>query len=158
MYYKTTYLSDELDGFVEETEGSYGVTTCYFDGACYPTNPNGHIGWGFHVSNNVAMCGFIKKKKGNTNNIAEYLALYHLLMHLIERSGETIHILGDSKMVVMQMRGEWKIKEGSYVEYALRAKKLYNEVSSKNTLKITWIPREENIVADRLSTLINTLN
>lgn len=152
-----SYLSDELDGYVEEDVSTYGTITSYFDGACYPYNPDGNMGWGFHIGKKIAMCGFEKKKKGNTNNVAEYLALYYLLLHLSEYSGKTINIKGDSKLVIMQMKGAWKIKEGSYVPIAYKTLNILKEVKKNNTVNLKWIPREENKVADRLSNLISKI-
>jgi len=55
----------------------------------------------------------------------------------------------DSKLVVSQLSGEWKIKEE-------RLKKIAGEIQemiTKASLKVTyiWIPREKNTVADGLS-------
>lgn len=158
MKQEFTYLSDRLDGYVEEEQVSYGrVYNCYFDGACFPTNPDGKIGWGFHIGKKLAMCGFHKERKGNTNNLAEYLALYHLLRHLEDKVNVIVNIYGDSKLVVNQVNGHWKIKEGSYVSTAIKTKELFDKIKQNIDIKLKWIPREENKSADRLSTLINMI-
>ncbi len=81
-----------------------------------------------------------------TNNEAEYLALI-LLLEEVERRGAPADIMGDSRLVVNQATGKWKIKEPRLMELAGRAARLLK--STKCTL--AWIPREENSAADKLS-------
>ncbi len=80
------------------------------------------------------------KKKGITNNEAEYLAVIEALKFVEDDSNVTV--FSDSKLVVNQIKMEWHIKEE-------RLRKLFEEVLSlikeKNIdFKIEWIPRGEN--------------
>jgi ribonuclease HI len=128
---------------------------CYFDGACEPTNPGGNLGIGaivFH--NNEAVLrhsDFIAAAQFNSNNVAEYLGLEQILIFLKDYSCEEnkIFIYGDSKLVINQMTGKWRIKFGYYKEAALRCKKLIGTINKE--LVFTWIPREINQFADDLS-------
>lgn len=131
---------------------------CYFDGACEPINPGGHIGWGAYIEDADGKWqwqdrGFVSMFEGDTsNNKAEYLALKAILVQL-EKTGKTsakIIIHGDSDLVCKQMRGEWRIKAGYYVETALECQLLFAQFSN---LSIYWIPRELNEEADYLSKL-----
>ncbi|MFN2252434.1 MAG: ribonuclease HI family protein [Anaerolineae bacterium] len=49
-----------------------------------------------------------------TNNEAEYMSLIAALVDLSEQVGDpsrvTVEILGDSKLVISQLKGEWKVK------------------------------------------------
>jgi|LSQX01.2.fsa_nt_gb ribonuclease HI len=81
-----------------------------------------------------------------TNNEAEYLALI-LLLEELERRRAGADIAGDSQLVVNQVTGKWKIKEPRLKKLADRAADLLKATKSS----LSWIPREENSGADRLS-------
>lgn len=130
------------------------IYNCYFDGCCEPMNPNGTMGFGVYIlneDNQFRKSDFIPAEIGNTNNIAEYLALTMLLNTLNKKEDCIINIYGDSMLVINQMSGDWKIKNGAYVPYATHTLKLLNELRKRNTIKLQWIPREKNIIADELS-------
>ena len=128
----------------------------YCDGCCEPVNPCGNMGIGSIIykvkSKEVVFkhADYFQSHKDNSNNVAEYLALISVLDFFIseELTKSKILILGDSKLFVMQMSGEWKIKGGRYVPYANEAKE-----KKKKLLKplYRWIPREQNATADELS-------
>jgi ribonuclease HI len=67
---------------------------------------------------------YVPAKFENSNNVAEYMAFIHTLDWLIENDlkERRIVVYGDSMLVVRQMNGEWRIKEGRYVEWAKKAK------------------------------------
>ena len=131
---------------------------CYFDGACMPTNPGGRMGMGVYIESGtkkVMLSDTEPKSKSNTNNVAEYRAVIMLLKHLnsLRGSGRFITIYGDSKLVVNQLNGLWRILDGEYVPYAMQAKHLLTELKCRNTVAIKWIPRHKNWKADELSKL-----
>jgi ribonuclease HI len=124
---------------------------CYFDGACEPINPGGKMGMGIYVTDGEkehSNCSFVAASPGNTNNIAEYSAFMMILNLFKNKSDCKIEIFGDSMLVVKQMSGEWKMKSGAYMKYALIASVALTELKSKNEVIITWIPREQNEKAD----------
>ena len=83
-------------------------------------------------------------------NVAEYQGLITGLEWFLQnkKEKEEIFVFGDSKMVINQMFSHWRIKNGLYRDKALQAKKLASRFSS---LEGQWIPREENVEADKLS-------
>lgn len=129
---------------------------CFFDGAC-KGNPDGAMGFGAVIidGDNVHEISHgVKAKIGNSNNVAEYLAFIEVLTYIKDNfdKNDKIIIQGDSTLVVKQMSGQWKIKEGSYVEHALFAKDLLEKIKYQiGKIGIGWIPRERNGHADRLS-------
>lgn len=128
----------------------------FFDGACAPINPNGHMGVGAAIFQADVVLHthseYIPESLDNSNNVSEYMAFLWLVEKLSEISNNnTLFIYGDSKLVVSQMTGKWKIKAGRYKEYALKAKAALFELCKNNTVWIEWIPREENWFADDLS-------
>ena len=119
----------------------------YFDGASRG-NP-GEAGAGALLvdeqGDEVWRCALALGKR--TNNEAEYDALLILLEEIQARGLFGVAIHGDSKLVVNQVSGLWKIKEPRLRALAERSVSLLQ--STESTL--TWIPREENVQADRLS-------
>ena len=86
----------------------------------------------------------------NSNNVAEYLALNAALDWFIDHDliEETIMVKGDSRLVLQQMFGPWKIKQGAYVGEAMRAKR---KLTKFTDISGRWISREYNTEADALS-------
>ena len=91
-----------------------------------------------------------------SNNHAEYAGLIEALKSVDEFTDEEILVKSDSKMLVNQMLGQWKVSkkaynnktEGSYAEKYLEARELARKFSR---LRFEWIPREQNTEADELS-------
>lgn len=82
-----------------------------------------------------------------TNNEAEYIGLI-LGMQLAKQCGvQQLDIEGDSKIVIQQMNGDWKVKSENL-------KPLYEVAASLkarfDSCNISWIPRAKNFAADRL--------
>lgn len=129
----------------------------YFDGSCNP-NPGGIAKYGaviFHNNERIwTSHGLVKCDKGNrittSNNVAEYFGFLSLLKYFAENNlqNEKITIYGDSKLVIKQMRGKWRILSGHYLNFALESKKILTKF---NNVYIKWIPREANRLADSLS-------
>lgn len=88
-----------------------------------------------------------------TNNVAEYTALVLALEGLAQRLGASakeaqVAVEMDSKLVVEQMKGVWKIKHPGLRPLAERAAILSREFRS---VSYAHIPRERNGYADRLA-------
>lgn len=82
-----------------------------------------------------------------TNNVAEYRGLIAGLEHVREIDPEAmVEARLDSKLVVEQMSGRWKIKHESMRELALRAR----AVLPHGHVSYRWVPREANAAADAL--------
>ncbi|MFC9326768.1 bifunctional RNase H/acid phosphatase [Kitasatospora sp. NPDC057015] len=83
-----------------------------------------------------------------TNNVAEYRGLIAGLRAAREIDPDaTVDVRMDSKLVVEQMSGRWKIKHPDMQPLAAEAK----TVLPRGQVKYTWIPRERNKDADRLA-------
>ncbi|HWB81427.1 MAG TPA: reverse transcriptase-like protein, partial [Nannocystaceae bacterium] len=93
----------------------------HFDGACEPYNPGGWGGWGFAIWDPSATeiasgYGVLEKGRGMTNNVAEYTAALECVRRWIALAiAGPIVVRGDSKLVIEQMSGRWKVKAGAYV-------------------------------------------
>lgn len=128
---------------------------CYFDGATEPINPGGSMGIGCCAMIDKKIIyqhsGFVEAKPENSNNVAEYMALVHILEYLKSAGydADNTIIYGDSMLVIKQMTGKWKIKEGRYVEHARKSLTLIRQF--RKVPLFFWIPREKNFLADELS-------
>lgn len=88
----------------------------------------------------------------HTNNEAEYTAL-RLGLEFLESNRETyrdVCVQGDSKLVVMQVQGKWKCK-AAHLRASVDACKQH--MKALNDPSIEWIPRDDNVAADRLANL-----
>jgi broad specificity phosphatase PhoE/ribonuclease HI len=82
-----------------------------------------------------------------TNNVAEYRGLIAGLLLAAEHAPEaSIEVRMDSKLVVEQMSGNWKVKHPSMRPLAIEA----NRLAPIGTT-FTWVPRAQNSHADRLA-------
>jgi len=128
------------------------MITVYFDGLCYPRNPCGVAAYGYLVYRDGALIhrGFrvVGEGKGMTNNVAEYEGLMAAAQWLKDEGiREKIVIKGDSQLVIKQMKGEWKINSATSKKYVPEIRRL---LEGKD-VSISWVPREENEEADKLS-------
>ncbi len=84
-----------------------------------------------------------------TNNVAEYSGLIAGLESAGELApGADVHVRMDSKLVVEQMSGRWKIKHPALQPLAAQA-----GVAARRLGRVTyeWVPRARNAHADRLA-------
>ena len=85
-----------------------------------------------------------------SNNVAEYKAMIAGVRRAIEIDPDAVlHVRMDSKLVVEQMSGRWKIKHPDMADLAAEAR----EVLTGTPVSFEWIPREINTRADRLANL-----
>jgi ribonuclease H / adenosylcobalamin/alpha-ribazole phosphatase len=88
-----------------------------------------------------------------SNNVAEYSGLIAGLTaaHRIDPAAE-VAVRMDSKLVVEQMAGRWKIKHEDMRRLALQARDVAALISAAGgSVTFTWIPRDQNKAADALS-------
>ncbi|MET9190227.1 bifunctional RNase H/acid phosphatase [Streptomyces tendae] len=83
-----------------------------------------------------------------TNNVAEYRGLLAGLRAAAELDPDaTVHVRMDSKLVVEQMSGRWKIKHPDMKPLATEAARVF----PPGRVTYEWIPRADNKHADRLA-------
>ena len=83
-----------------------------------------------------------------TNNVAEYRGLIAGLEAAAELDADEVDVRMDSKLVVEQMSGRWKVKHPDMVPLARQAGRL---VADFSRVSFQWIPRAQNAHADRLA-------
>lgn len=83
-----------------------------------------------------------------TNNVAEYRGMIAGVTRALEIAPDAeLRIRLDSKLVVEQMSGRWKIKHPDMADLAAEARRLLTGTA----VAFEWIPRAENARADRLA-------
>jgi probable phosphoglycerate mutase len=83
-----------------------------------------------------------------TNNVAEYRGLIAGLDDAASLGATEVEVFMDSKLVVEQMSGRWKVKHPDLAELHGQARVL---ASRFDRISYTWIPRARNSHADRLA-------
>jgi probable phosphoglycerate mutase len=83
-----------------------------------------------------------------TNNVAEYQALIAGLDDAVKLGATEAEVFMDSKLVVEQMSGRWKVKHPDLIDLHAQARKL---ASRFDRISYAWVPRDQNSHADRLA-------
>jgi ribonuclease H / adenosylcobalamin/alpha-ribazole phosphatase len=83
-----------------------------------------------------------------TNNVAEYRGLLAGLEEAVKLGATDVDVMMDSKLVVEQMSGRWKVKHPDIAALHQQATALSARFEHIN---YTWIPRAKNSHADRLA-------
>lgn len=86
-----------------------------------------------------------------TNNIAEYHALIYALA-IAQSVEDNITITSDSKLVVEQVNGRWKVKDPKLTGLCKDAKKLIDlrEQLFGFSTTLQWVSREHNLAGHML--------
>ena len=139
--------------------GQIKMLEIWFDGLCEQArqggkrNPGGVATFGYAIYRNHESLkngyGVIGVGKGMTNNVAEFTALLEALEWLQENkfNDQRIVIRGDSKLVIEQVKGNWKIKSATSRKFVPKIQKLL----LGRRAQLFWVSREENREADALS-------
>ncbi len=136
------------------------MITAYFDGACVPNADFGRIAYGAVIKRDEEIIHETSQRYNRygiitnniaSNNIAEYCGCIAVLSYLLHENlyAEETYIFGDSKLVIMQMRGDWKASDGKYLPFYNRAITYLKSFHSPPFFE--WIPRERNVYADALA-------
>lgn len=129
----------------------------YTDGLAEPVNPGiGTYGYVVYRDGRELKSGHGFDGEPVSNNHVEYAGLVEALKSMVSHTDEEMVVKSDSKMMVNQMAGNWKVSKkafrsggpGSYVGKYLEAREIASRFSK---LTFKWIPREENSEADQLS-------
>lgn len=83
-----------------------------------------------------------------TNNVAEYRGLIAGLDDALKLGAREAAVYLDSKLLVEQMSGRWKVKHPDLIELNAQARRL---AARFDGISYSWIPRERNSHADRLA-------
>lgn len=125
----------------------------FFDGSSKGNPGPAQCGWAvLDDQDNIVDHESRKATEDRTNNYAEYMGLIELLKYIgISDEITDIEIFGDSKLVIMQSTGKWKCKSSNLRPLWIYATNLLNHFTVDKKIRLTWIPREQNTIADSLA-------
>jgi ribonuclease HI len=134
-----------------------GIIYLNFDGLCEPINPGGIATYGvvirkgkMHLLEDSGLAFAEPWSEKASNNVAEYSALIHGLRWLTDKKivESTVVVRGDSRLVINQLKGIFKVKAIRLIELYQEAKNLLRQFPN---LRIEWVDRSQNKEADVLS-------
>jgi len=122
----------------------------YVDGAAR-RNP-GPAGAGVHVEAEGArpVEELFEALGSTTNNVAEYRALILALKRAEELGADDVEILSDSRLLVEQVNGNFRVK-ASHLKPLLS--EAFQRAKRFRRFSLTHVRREQNTLADRLANL-----
>jgi len=82
-----------------------------------------------------------------TNNVAEYRALLLGIERATAIGADEVELIGDSELIVKQVKGEYKVKDATMRELHGQVKEALGEFERWS---IRHVRRENNVEADRL--------
>ncbi len=126
------------------------ILNIYTDGAAIPNPGPSGIGIVIYNDKNEKINEIFKPIGATTNNIAEYYAIEEALKEAKRIDSKRINIFSDSKLLVNQLGGSYKINDKSLLKLYLKIKNLEKNFEEVN---YNFISREENKLADKLSKL-----
>jgi len=93
----------------------------------------------------------LKHRRGKlTNNELEYLAVIYGLQYIINHyQNRVVHLYSDSKLIVQQVNGHWKVTTQSLFLLHLKADRLLE----KSGVILKWTPRDFNLAGVYLEEL-----
>lgn len=122
------------------------------DGGCIPNPGRARIGvFGQRDGQN---CHALSQDIGHgTSNIAEWRAAIAALTYALSQSDTDVELRMDSQLVVEQFNGRWRVKNATLKPLADIARHLGRSIEARGArLKVRWVPREQNALADALTT------
>jgi len=124
--------------------------TLYFDGASRSNPGPASYGGVIYDENNKEIATYKKYIGRHTNNVAEYLGCFHGVQACIQEGIKNVTIYGDSKLVIEQVSGRWKVKSDNI-------KPIYNEIKKVldtnpfEKIEFKHVKRNKNKRADQLA-------
>lgn len=114
-------------------------------------NNPGDAGLGAYITKDGVVLAELSEYLGKqTNNFAEYTAVIRALEWCLENglSSEPLSFKMDSKLVVEQVQGNWKVKEPTLKPLVARVREL---AAAFPRVTFAHVRREQNKEADRLA-------
>jgi ribonuclease HI len=135
-----------------------------FDGGCGPTNPGGVPTFGWQLYGVLNGAGDVIQEGWGaclhlphhlrTNNTAEWAGVVDALEWMVEEKvgAHRLRIIGDSQLIINQVKGVWACKKDHLREAYKDAIKALSECCGSH-YSAKWVPRALNAACDRLSNM-----
>jgi ribonuclease HI len=83
-----------------------------------------------------------------TNNVAEYTGVLRALSLALELDGRQVDLLLDSKLIVEQLGGRWRVKDAKLIPLHIQIRDLLRRFERWSA---AHVPRAQNAAADALA-------
>jgi ribonuclease HI len=83
-----------------------------------------------------------------TNNVAEYTGVVRALVLATELGAREVHLLLDSKLIVEQLAGRWRVKDLKLIPLHAQARR---SLAGFDRWTAAHVPRAQNALADALA-------
>ena len=122
----------------------------HIDGGARPTNP-GHAGFAvvIHLYPGGTMHLLSRYIGWRTNNAAEYFALITAIKYAKALGAQELEVRSDSRLVVEQVQGRWRVREESLRPLQREARELLAQLFP-SAWSLDWVSREDNVQADQI--------
>ncbi|KAL7586914.1 hypothetical protein Lser_V15G41294 [Lactuca serriola] len=135
-----------------EALGSQTAGACIleFDGACKGNPGQSGAGAVLRTVDGSLLCRLREGLGITTNNVAEYRAMILGLRYALSKGFTSIYVVGDSKLVCMQIQGLWRVRNENIMKWYEEAKRLKDEF---HFFEINHVLRNFNSDADAQANL-----
>ena len=123
----------------------------YFDGASR-SNPGEASYGGVIYENKDEKLVYGKYVGVRTNNEVEYMGLLNGLKEAVKMNIKNMNVFGDSKLVIEQVKGNWKVKSDKLRPYYDEIKQLLSKNPFEN-IEFEHVYRKNNKRADELANI-----
>lgn len=153
--FDTTWTVKEMKGYLKGIETEPHNITAYFDGGFNPATSSSGLGCVVYYEQNGKSYRLRRNAPSaelKSNNEAEYAALYLALqeLELLGVHHLPVRFIGDSKVVINQMAGDWPAMEADLARWADRIDQKVEKLGLQPEYEL--VPRRENAEADQLAT------
>ena len=124
--------------------------TLYFDGASRSNPGPASYGGVIYDENKNEIATYKKYIGKHTNNVAEYLGCFHGVQACIQEGIKNVTIYGDSKLVIEQVSGRWKVKSDNIRPIYNEIKKVLDSKPFEH-IEFKHVKRNKNKRADQLA-------
>ncbi|WP_096199633.1 ribonuclease H family protein [Bacillus sp. FJAT-45350] len=149
------WLKKDLEKYIKSIETEPHNIVASFDGGYNVTDKEAGVGFIIHYDQSGESFRLRKNQRLeqlNSNNEAEYAALWNLLLSLEELGAHHIPVTfkGDSLVVINQLNGEWPCYEEELNRWLDRIEEKVKQLGLIPTYEA--VSRKENKAADHLAT------
>jgi len=127
------------------------IHTLRFDGASKGNPGKAGAGAVLYLNNVEIWNGSKYIGDSFTCNYAEYCGLIIGLEEALKKDIKNLYVEGDSKLVINQLDGKYKVKSNNLIDLYSKAKYLSNQF---DTIRFKHIYRDKNARADELANLL----
>ena len=153
--YDSDWTIKEIKNYLKSLETEPHNVKVYFDGGFDHTTNKAGLGCVIYYEQSgksYRLRSNAPSSEMTSNNEAEYAALYLAVqeLELLNVHHQPVTIIGDSQVVINQMKEEWPTLEKHFLEWAERIERKMKDLGIQAEYEL--IPRKSNAEADRLAT------